>query len=206
MRRGFTLIELVLVIMVLAILAGLVVPMVGGLTIQGKSDRQIVTETTMRAIRDAIMGTDTKPGAWPDLGQRPETLPNDPNILLNHQAPLGTPIHLIRFDPVTRMGWRGPYLNGPSQLIDAWGNPIQMRLDYDGDTTISQAEARYVVLVSWGPNGVREFLQDTNAPADPTQWKSLVLTGSEPQDSALVMSEPRGDDIVMFLRTTDLQP
>ena len=64
-RLGFSLIELIAVLMVLAILAGFVIPMIGNLDMAygGKSDKEVVTETSMIAIRDAILGTSTSPGA-----------------------------------------------------------------------------------------------------------------------------------------------
>ena len=54
--RGFSLIELVIVVMILAILASLIVTMAGGLgqiSAPGgsKSDKQIITETSMHAIQ-----------------------------------------------------------------------------------------------------------------------------------------------------------
>ena len=130
MRRAFTLIEMVLVVMILAILAAIVVPLLGGLhevaTPTGlKSDKQIITAASMRAIRDAILGTASKPGAWPDLGQRPDLFPRNPDYLIL-QYPNITAVSeystLNAFDPVTKLGWRGPYLTGPTNLVDAWGN------------------------------------------------------------------------------------
>jgi len=226
MRRAFTLIELVLVLVILAAVAAMVIPLVGGLEISGKAKEAIVTETTMRKIRDAIMGTRTKPGAWPDLGQRPEMFPSDPAILLQDlSAVQQTDPSIQGFDPVTKIGWRGPYFAqatgkfdlarlhssfgddrygaaGGLALVDAWGNPIVIQVDfndsgvvdsllvdYDGDGVPDGNEADFARLVSAGPNGILD------TPYDPNHVLPENLTSDE-----------YVDDILLFLRRADTRP
>jgi len=194
-RCGFTLVELVLVVMILAILAGFVVPMLGGLSqintpTGSKSDRQIVTETTMLAIRDTFMSTETRSGVWADLGHVPNRLPRTIGQLFGATPPLaGTP----PFDPATRIGWRGPYVQQPTgtypdvtsgdwasrnftanygapgdlALVDAWGNPIVLQIDFDGDDSVTAMEAQAARLVSAGANGRLDWaLNETLTQAD----------------------------------------
>lgn len=201
-RRGFTLVELVLVLTVLAVLAGMVVPMVGGLEISTpygqKSPEQIATEHTMQQIRDAIMGRPSRPGAWSDLGQRPETFAvfADPNVLLSEMPPLGLPGHLQNFDPVTRLGWRGPYLTGVTRLIDAWGNPLVMQIDVNADGVVDAFDLRYARLVSAGPDGILQT----------PVGSGVAVPGADP-GSHLTLSEfgEDYDDLVLFFRTADVR-
>jgi len=196
---GFTLIELVLVIAVLVILAGLVVPLLTDLriaTFDGeKTPEEIATEQTMRQIRDAIMGTSQQPGMWPDLGHRPEYFPLHPNVLLLETAPAELPTNLQAFDPVTGLGWRGPYLAGLSSLIDAWGNPLVIQVNFDGSVgvsghpTIDASEARYARLVSAGPDGAIDTPPDVMDPR--------LLPGPD---------DPEYDDLVLFFRVADMRP
>ncbi len=185
MRRGFTLVELVLVIMVLTILAILVVPIASGLreTPTGlKSDRQIVTEATMRSIREVFVGSGQRTGLWADLGHVPNRLPRTIGQLFLSDPPLAeTPL----FQPEIGLGWRGPYFHRPTGIypdvrsehsmtgntweednfataygeegdgawIDAWGNPIVLRIESDSDGEIDRTRLREARIVSAGPDG-----------------------------------------------------
>lgn len=192
MRRGFTLIELVLVVMILGIIAGLVVPLLGGFsqisTPTGpKSDRQIVTETTMQTVRDAIMGTDARPGAWTDMGQRPADFPTNPNAVLYE-----TFNGVSTFDPVTKIGWRGPYLSGMTQVVDAWGNAVVIQVDFDNNGTLTADEVRYARLVSGGENGT----------VDTPLLGGYIPGDNSPAATEISLAEC-GDDIVLFFRVSD---
>jgi prepilin-type N-terminal cleavage/methylation domain-containing protein len=168
-RRGFTLIEMVIVVMILAIIAGIVVPLISGssqISTPGgqKSERRIVTETTMLAIRDTFLSTGTRTGLWADMGHVPARLPLTIHQLFLPEPPLtGTPT----FNPVTKIGWRGPYFAQPTGtypdittthqmtgntwsadnftstygatadrgFVDAWGNPIVLQIDFPAGAT-----------------------------------------------------------------------
>lgn len=143
--------ELVMVLLVLTFLATALVPQISGFGVADKSAETITTEATMRSIRNAIMGTDGRPGAWADLGQRDgffikqvEFLllaANDPGFSLVQAAHPG----IQAFDPVTQIGWRGPYLaTGRAGIVDAWGRTLVIE-DLDGDE-------QNIRLRSFGPD------------------------------------------------------
>jgi hypothetical protein len=136
------LIELLVVLMVLIAVAGIVIPNVTDLRIgsfgsQRKTPAEIVTETTLLRVRAAIMGGETMPGLWQDLGGREAELPQ--TIAELFAPPAGW---TDSFDPNTRLGWRGPYIqpNGAQlglelaglgygnatdpAILDGWGRPI----------------------------------------------------------------------------------
>ncbi|MDG2222250.1 MAG: type II secretion system protein [Rubripirellula sp.] len=201
MRRGFSLIELSIVVLVLAILSGIVVPLLGGLnqisTPTGtKSDKEIITETTMRSIRDAILGSETKPGAWADLGHRPQLFPTDPIQLVAENHPL-----VGAFDPVTKIGWRGPYLrgsirqpDGANVFVDGWGNPLTIFVpDTNSNLVMDREDIQYARLVSAGANGKIETL--------PQNTKDYIPGEMDPA-TALSLHEC-GDDIVYFFFVAD---
>ncbi|MEL7499747.1 MAG: type II secretion system protein [Planctomycetota bacterium] len=197
-QSGFSLIEIVLVVMILAIVAGaIVVPLVGGadgilgFRVDGKekSAEQVTTETTMHVIRDAIMGTATQPGAWPDLLQGPAFFPRAPSDLLSDASPFGA----CSFDPVTGTGWRGPYIIGKSQLIDAWGTPFVIQVDFNGDDLLTPDEVRFARLVSAGPN--KQF--------DTTIDDGFIPGDNDPAEE--ISLDECGDDIVLFFRTADIR-
>lgn len=202
MRQAFTLIELVMVLVILTALAATVVSLVDrGIEIEGKSIEQVATEKTMREIRDAVMGTGAKQGMWADLGQRRDLFPNDPNVLLSDVTPAALPSEFANFDPISKTGWRGPYLRGPSSVLDAWRNPIRIRLDFNDDGTITDSEAKLVVLISYGENGEHEFLHVPTLPNG--TMKSITFSEDPMFDEATIMAEHRGDDVVQFFRVAD---
>lgn len=211
MPRAFTLVEIIIVLVILAALAGMVVPLLGEIKISTptgeKSEEEVVTEATMNSIRDVMMGTAARQGVWADVGQRPEYFPQRIAGLLAE----GPPVPVGAFDPVTKIGWRGPYfaratgrfdltsLDGTFSdarygaqndlaLVDAWGNPIVIQVNFDGGE-VTAAEAQYARLVSAGANEVLDTPYDTN----------------NMQPEALTKDE-YADDLVLFLRTADTRP
>ena len=62
MKKGFTLIEMVIVVAVIAILAGLLVPMVGGLIEEARMSR---CKSELKQIATAILAYNAKKGSWP---------------------------------------------------------------------------------------------------------------------------------------------
>ncbi|MCH2131936.1 MAG: type II secretion system GspH family protein [Pirellulaceae bacterium] len=205
-RHGFSLIELVLVVMVLAILAGFVIPLIGNFTAGGeKSEKQIITETSMLAIRNAILGTPTSPGAWSDLGQQPALFPTDPFWLTLEYEQLG-PLapHIYAkgpFDPVTKIGWRGPYLKGgfrdsegSNAFRDGWNKSLAIFVpETNGNSEMDSNDVTYARLVSRGENETLETAEENTTKYDPG--------GTNPSTSLTL--EDCGDDIVLFFFVGD---
>lgn len=196
-RSAFTLAELVLVLIILLAIAAMLVPLLGGLEIEtstgNKTEKQVVTETTMRRIRDAIMGSESRPGAWPDLGQRPDKFPTDPNVLLYELSVVQAfDASIQAFNRVTKIGWRGPYLKGTSPLIDAWGNLIVIQIvDVNGNSAVDDLDLRYARLVSLGENQILDTLTtDGYVPGDNNPSNELSFNEC-------------GDDVVIFFRVAD---
>ncbi len=99
-RRGFTLIEVLLVMAILGVIAGMVVPRLLGRQTHANAD----------ASRLAIKGLEQamKLYALDHHGEFPSTAQGIGSLL---QAPNGDSAN-----------WRGPYLDAPPQ--DAWGRPL----------------------------------------------------------------------------------
>ena len=197
-RYGFSMAEIVLVLIVLVGLAAMVVPLLDEIQIttptgETKTEKQIITEAAMRTIRDAIMGTPTKPGAWPDLGQRPDKFLLDPNLLLADISVVRSIDASINvYDPVRKSGWRGPYLTGKRELTDAWGNSFVIQIDFDGNGVVDSYEAKYARLVSSGQDGVLD-----------TQVTDGYLPGDNVPVATEIDMHECGDDIVLFFRVAD---
>lgn len=114
---GFTLIELVIIIVVLGVLAAVAIPKFAGIA---ESSRIAATQQELQTIKRAIVGNPEvvaggtavdcgfegdvglPPSRLEDLVTRPDTIPP--------------------YNALTRLGWNGPYLsaNGADYLTDAW--------------------------------------------------------------------------------------
>ncbi len=121
MKKGFTLIEIVVVLGVFALLVGLATPVILG---QIEAGRERATKSEMKNIFQAIMGSKEKGdfGFLGDMGKLPETLTD---LVVK---PSGVLDFNNNYTNRVGMGWRGPYLQGfsPEDLIkDAWGFPYQ---------------------------------------------------------------------------------
>lgn len=98
-QRGFTLVELLLVLVILGVLAAIVVPKFSGRTEQARETAAVSQISTFGTALDAF---EVDNGYYPkgknglvDLVQPPQNAPN----------------------------WRGPYLKGNDIPVDPWGNP-----------------------------------------------------------------------------------
>jgi prepilin-type N-terminal cleavage/methylation domain-containing protein len=210
-RPGLTLIELVIVVAILAIVAGFIIPSAAFFE---KRAKITATKASLTAIRDAIVGTANAPGFYGDTGQYPNTLQD----LFVDPFPSTSPLYTFNRD--TGRGWRGPYLlnangtypayangflgptspipygttgnpanygtTGDSAIIDAWGNAIILQWPTSGTLTQNQS---FIRLVSAGPNGVIDTPQDYAGTTTGTPWYPPANV--------------RGDDIVLFINHAD---
>lgn len=117
-RDGFTLIEIVMVVVVLGILAAIVVPGMSGLS---DSTRINVTKSEMLMLKRAIIGSSsiTSGGRYLDLGFEGQV--GRPPADLTELAV--KPDSVMAYDSYTRIGWNGPYIDTANgdYLFDAWG-------------------------------------------------------------------------------------
>jgi general secretion pathway protein G len=102
-RRGFTLIEVMVVVVILGLLAGLIVPQIFGRV--GEA-RVTAARTQMELFAVALDGYRLDTGRYPTSSQ---------GLAALWTAPTAPPI------PTT---WRGPYLRKPVPN-DPWGHPFQ---------------------------------------------------------------------------------
>jgi general secretion pathway protein G len=105
MRRGFTLIELIVVIIVLGLLAGLVAPQIMGRLSEAKST---TAKTQIELLSVALDNYRLDNGAYPTTDQGLEALRTKPT---REPAP---------------QSWRGPYLR-KAVPADPWNRPYIYR-------------------------------------------------------------------------------
>lgn len=117
-RSGFTIVELIVVVAILTLLAGIVIPVVSG-----EADPEDVkrAEAGMRRAAAALRACRADLGAWPEpaggwpSGGRP--------------VAIGDVVPLFR-NAAAAPAWRGPYLRapapagGPDDRLDPWGQPL----------------------------------------------------------------------------------
>ena len=106
---GFTLVEIVIVIIVLGIMAGIAIPVIG--TFLGDS-RTTATRDEMRRIAVAIAGDRAQRGFEGDVGSPPSSLADL----------VRKPDSIAAWDPFLDVGWNGPYLDSTNTdyARDAW--------------------------------------------------------------------------------------
>jgi general secretion pathway protein G len=166
-QAGFTLIEVIVIAAILAILAGVLVPMVFSQIDQAKEAR---AEADCKSISSAIMVFRKDLGAWPNLSgagclEATTLLRGNGNIPQDLAAKSYDTTITVGFDSVLSADEEGCYnvtmYKGPYIAIvgaDPWGNAYVIAANNFKDTS-SPAFA-----ISAGPNGIIETFAASAAP------------------------------------------
>jgi prepilin-type N-terminal cleavage/methylation domain-containing protein len=117
--RGFTLIELVIIIVILGIIAAVAVPRFSDFINSSKIN---ATKQEMTALKKALVGNPevVAGGEYIDRG-----FEGDVGFLPSQLVDLVVkPDSVSTYDRLTRLGWNGPYIDssGGNYTLDAWGN------------------------------------------------------------------------------------
>jgi prepilin-type N-terminal cleavage/methylation domain-containing protein len=175
--RGFTLVEVVVVLAVVLLVSSLAVPVVSGYLQDG---RRAQAEADVRKLAAALTRFYKDNGCYPSryrtnndllsvLVSGPAVPAGNPwaaghqfatwasgassGDSLDHHlcvnAPQGEPANAYPTTSIAR--WRGPYLPGPAPL-DPWGRPYVVNVIASWSTSTTQYKRLYVL--SAGPNGV----------------------------------------------------
>lgn len=131
-RSGFTLMEIMVVIIVIAVLASVAGPMIGSITDQGRAS---ATKSKMSALKSAMLAYQSDVGRLPFAGlpaKGKEAAAYDQNTVLGDSV--GTNVLVNDSEmPANSFGiknyarrWKGPYMDSdPSDFMyDAWGVQI----------------------------------------------------------------------------------
>jgi type II secretory pathway pseudopilin PulG len=207
-QGGLTLLELAVVLLVLVGLAGMLLPHLGG---TGERAACTTTDATLATARDAITGG-ARSGFYDDM--LPHRLPDD-NGNGRHK------LHYLMergsnppYDPVTRVGWNGPYLQGglraaPAALHASFTNPAYGEPVAAGDSMVVDGYRNHlnpVVIQVPTDDGDGDDCADLDASYDRTHCARLVSAGPDGALDTLLAdadASARGDDRVLFLRIAD---
>lgn len=165
-QQGFTLIELVVVVAVIAILAGAIVP---SITKPFLAEKQSETLREMTAIEEAIMGR-PELGDWgflSTIGAVPNSV-DDLIVMPSSWTGAGADFRM----GVPR-GWNGPYVRVATRnpTLDAWGQPYQIDRS-PGNPSLWRIRSRGANRVD-GPAG--QLNDDLFFPSS-TEWYSSTGT------------------------------
>lgn len=109
-QRGFTMIELLVVLVILGLMAGFIGPKVLG---KGESAKVGTTKTQLKALKSALQTYKLDVGEYPSTQDGLQALNTSPD------------------SAKAKQNWQGPYLDGKLPQ-DGWGNPFQYRREAHG--------------------------------------------------------------------------
>ena len=153
-KSGFTLMEIMVVIIVIAVLASVAGPMIGSITDQGRAS---ATKSKLSSIKSALLAYQTDVGRLPHLGNAKCAAAYCQDALMSNNEEDKNVLYSNSnkgYVDTTGFGgkapgnysrrWKGPYIDSdPSDfMMDAWGNKI-----------IYKAQNKNIYLWSAGPDG-----------------------------------------------------
>lgn len=171
-KKGFTLIEVIVVAAIIAILAGILVPMIFNQIDESRITR---AKADVKAIQTAMLRFQNDTGKWPVYSTNAALVAGTPDIVLlksgGNNPSLGTATgwdttntsnhiqaQLVDYANATGIYntvWKGPYIPGEPPA-DPWGNKYYINVD------AFNTPGAPVWIISAGPDGII----DTNANAE----------------------------------------
>ncbi len=137
-KLGFTLMEIMVVIIVIAVLASVAGPMIGSITDQGRSS---ATKSKLSTMKSALVSYKNDVGRFPYVGTNANLslakAYNEANTnYMNNQAHDGTTNDagnvlvsnwVEPFSTNYQRRWKGPYMDANPEdfMVDGWGNRIE---------------------------------------------------------------------------------
>jgi general secretion pathway protein G len=137
-HRGFTVIEVVVVITILLLLAGVLVPIVGSEVARSRHDR---AQTDMKAVADAFSRYALHTGMWPANG------PFDPAKSGSEDL---AGFECLYVNSAKLAGWSGPYLNTGVKMGKQWSIAS---MEGDDGGGICDPWGRFYKIYYFGRNG-----------------------------------------------------
>lgn len=136
-RSGFTLMEIMVVIIVIAVLASVAGPMIGSITDQGRSS---ATKSKLASLKSALISYKNDVGRFPYIGDstnvakaNAHNAASDKLLANNSDAPVaavgGNVLVTNNVEPFStnyQRRWKGPYMDANPEdfMHDGWGNRI----------------------------------------------------------------------------------
>lgn len=149
-KSGFTLMEIMVVIIVIAVLASVAGPMIGSITDQGRAS---ATKSKLSSLKSALLAYQADIGRFPFAGASSQSktgtaynqakllcTADDKNVLVcNDETLLGSSHGIKNYGKK----WKGPYMDSEAAdfMVDSWGKNIQYI-----------ASGKNLYLWSFGPN------------------------------------------------------